>query len=186
MDLEVRWQSGRHHILGITIRSPLSEGTPRGAPPGRAAELGECLKRRQYGEAVSTIAIEPSGHMGVEALGALAQLARDAANLSSAMPGTCTPGRFRVAAARADIEAEVVCCEVAIVLVSLGGEAIQALGWAAARAQAGGPTDQSAIGAPASAGCKARHVRPATDSGGAQASRRLLGHRHPRVGTDLS
>ena len=99
--------------------------------------------------------------MGVEALGALAQLARDAANLSAAMPGTCKAGRFRVATARADIEAEVARCDASRVLASLGGEATQTLGWATARAQQGGPPDSSAIRAPATAGCKppqpARH-----------------------------
>ena len=139
MGLEVRWPSGKRHRLYITFRSPFAQDIPLDAPPGLAAERGEDDKRRHYGEAVSTIAIEPAGRIGVEALGALAQLARDAANLSAAMPGTCKAGRFRVATARADIEAEVARCEASRVLASLGGEATQTLGWATAGAQQGRP-----------------------------------------------
>jgi hypothetical protein len=161
MDLEVRWPSGKRHLLDVTIRSPFAQDIPQDAMPGLAAERGEEDKKRHYGESVSTIAIEPAGRMGVAALGALAQLARDASNLSAAMPGTCKAGCFRVATARADIEAEVARCEASRVLASLGGEAAQALGWATARAQQGGTTDSSAIRAPAAAGCKPpRQARP--------------------------
>ena len=73
MVLEVRWPSGKRHLLDITIRSTFAQGIPRDASPGRAAVLGEDDERRQYGETGGTDAIEPYGRMGAVALEVVAQ-----------------------------------------------------------------------------------------------------------------
>ena len=103
---------------------------------GAAALAGEKDKHARYGGSVDTFAVEVCGRLGPSAWSILAALAREAADLGKLQPLRGSPAGLHTQAILEDIGAELVRAEGARTLEALGGHAVAALGWLAARAPA--------------------------------------------------
>ena len=88
--------------LDVTVRSTWAQGVRARSCPGLAAKAGVAAKAKRYGEAVSTIAMEPLGRMAAvsgEVLWEMARQARDR-HLTQAAPSH-SYRRLRLALERA-------------------------------------------------------------------------------------